>query len=171
MKKFILCSLCSCMLFLSLPMFIKASSEDEQKENQEMCTLISSEVKNTIYLNKVYDESGSLVSFDAIVPLAEGTIPVLENRSVVGANLTILGGIKKSCTAAFYLTGGFNPCAYLAGALGRKIINGIVQWESWDTGKWDVSRTSHYGQIPGCLPMHSASCHGWYYTYSYLCKS
>lgn len=167
MKKFLLISLSLCMTLLLVPTNPISANNENSSNVCSSCNIQSDELENVTYTDEVYDENGELISFTAIVPLAPGEIPEAETRGIIGAIVTIVAGLYKSCKVAFYTTGGFNPCTYLAGVLGRKIINGIVQWQQNDAGKWDVQRTSHWGKIPNCEPMHSGGCTGWYYTYSY----
>lgn len=113
--------------------------------------------------NKKYNSNGELASFDVIISISEAEMPEVETRGVVSMIVTIY----KTCKIAGTMGAGFNPCTYLAMALGRKIVDGTVNWKPEDRGDWRVSRTSHYGYKPGCEPRHSQSCNGFYYTYSY----
>lgn len=146
---------------------IYAVSDESSSKETNACTLVSDEESNipneNNIVNKKYDSEGNLESFDVIVPLAEGEEPEAETRGII----TVIVTIYKTCKIASTMGAGFNPCTYLALALGRAIINGSPKWDPADYGDWRVVRTSHFGYKPGCEPRHSQGCNGWYYTYSY----
>lgn len=167
MKKLIILTLSFCMINTSVPLIHAVESITPSDDECEPCKIKESELEEAIYQNKIYDNNGELESFEVVVPLPEGEIPQNQGRGIISALISIVVGAYKSCKVTWISTGGFNPCTYLAGALGRKIVNGVVQWSYSDRGSWKVSQTSTYGRIPGCEPMHAQVCYGWYYTYSY----
>ena len=167
MKKYIAMLLVCCMFTISTVPIVGANEHSSENNQCPSCQIDEDDLANVIYQNAVYDESGALISFTAVVPLKPGEIPPPEGRSIVGALVTIISSAYTACSYTFYSTGGFNPCTYLAGMLGRKIVNGIIKWLPKDNGNWEVIRHQHYGKIPNCEPSHSAGCVGWYYTYSY----
>lgn len=156
-----------CMLSMSVSVTRADSSPPKDGENCLPCTIDENSLDGVKIEKKVYDENGNLESFSAVVPLPEGELPVKEGRGIITAIVSIIVGAYKACKVTSISTGGFNPCTYLAAALGRKIVNGVIQWYDSDKGSWNVSRTSHSEKIPGCEPMYSSGCIRWYYTYNY----
>lgn len=166
MNRMLILVLSFCLFNTSLPV-LGTNNSNSNEEPCKTCHIEENDLNNVIYQNQVYDESGNLQSFEAVVPLPAGEIPPVQSRGIISALVSIVVGAYKACKVTWINTGGFNPCTYLAGVLGRKIVNGAIQWQSADRGKWKVTQTSHFGRIPGCEPMHSGGCQGWYYTYSY----
>lgn len=173
MKKKICLIICVCMIasICIINIHAKERSVSGDKSNEicsNTCRLTNESLKKaeeeSYIINKEYSTDGNLESFDVIVPIPKGKEPTPETRGLIS---TAIVTIYKTCKIASTMGQGFNPCTYLAMALGRKIINGIINWEPQDRGDWKVTRTSHYGYIPGCEPRHSQSCNGYYYTYSY----
>lgn len=167
MKKLVIglvtCSLIAMISFNN----IYAKTETPPSNDSNSCGLVSDDESDSLsdknIVNKQYDSEGNLESFDVIVPLAEGELPEPETRGIISVIVTIY----KTCKVASTMGAGFNPCTYLALALGRAIVNGTPKWNPSDYGDWKVVRTSHFGYKPGCEPRHSQGCNGWYYTYSY----
>lgn len=84
------------------------------------CSLDNSAIENGTIVNKKFDSQGNLESFDVIVSVPVEDVPVVEPQSIT----TVIVTIYRTCKIAKDMGAGFNPCVYLAVALGRAIING-----------------------------------------------
>lgn len=153
-----------CLSLIAMVSINNIYAEDTEMGNEfTTCSLDNSAIENRTIVNKKFDSQGNLESFDVIVSVPVEDVPVVEPQSIT----TVIVTIYRTCKIAKDMGAGFNPCTYLAVALGRAIINGTPKWDPADYGDWKVVRTSHNGYKPGCEPRHSQGCNGFYYTYSY----